>query len=103
MLLLLVTGLLIGSLLVLGVKKNRESLLLAGMCLSLTLYLLGLMILIAKKSGISYELELFLFFSRDIRTWIQYRFITLGSSAISLPSAAISSLYACWRWPCSTP
>ena len=35
MLLLLVTGLLIGSLLVLGVKKNRESLLLAGMCLSL--------------------------------------------------------------------
>ncbi|HJC41782.1 MAG TPA: HAMP domain-containing histidine kinase [Candidatus Intestinimonas pullistercoris] len=78
MLLLVVTGLLLGSLLVLCVKKNRESLLLAGMCLSLTLYLLGLMIFIAKKSGISQELELFLFFSRDIRTWIQYRFITLG-------------------------
>ena len=78
MLLLLVMGLFLGSLLVLGVKKNREAFLLSGMCLSLTIFLLGLMIFIAKKSGISQELEHFLFFSRDIRTWIQYRFITLG-------------------------
>ena len=78
MLLLLVMGLLLGSLLVLYVKKNRESLLLAGMCLSLTLFLLGIMIFIAKKSGISQDLERFLFFSRDIRIWIQYRFLTLG-------------------------
>lgn len=78
MLLLLVTGLLMGSLLVLWVKKNRESLLLAGMCLSLTLFLLGIMLFIAKKSGISRELERFLFLSRDIRIWMQYRFLTLG-------------------------
>ena len=38
MLLLLSAGLLLGSLAVLIVKKNRESLLLAGMCLSLTLF-----------------------------------------------------------------
>ena len=78
MLLLLVTGLLMGSLLVLWVKKNRASLLLAGMCLSLTLFLLGIMLFIAKKSGISRELERFLFLSRDIRIWMQYRFLTLG-------------------------
>ena len=78
MLLLLSAGLLVGSLLVLVSKKNRESLLLSGMCLSLTLFLAGVMILIAKKGGISRELEVFLFFSHSLRLWIQYRFITLG-------------------------
>ena len=78
LLLLLAAGLLLASLAVLFTKRNRETLLLSGMCLSLTLFLAGIMILIAKKGGISKELELFLFFSHDLRLWIQYRLITLG-------------------------
>ncbi len=78
MLLLLSLGLLVGSLLVLLVKKNWETLLLVGLCLSLTVYFVGLMIFIAKKGGLSQEVMDFLFFSRSIRTWVQYRFITLG-------------------------
>ncbi len=77
MLLLLSAGLLLGSLAVLIVKKDRGSLLLAGMCLSLTLFLVGVMIVIAKRGGVSQEVEAFLYFSRDIRLWLQYRFITL--------------------------
>lgn len=44
MLLVLAVGLLVGSLLVLCVKKNRESLLLAGICMSLIIFLVGMMI-----------------------------------------------------------
>ena len=78
MLLLLSLGLLVGAVLVLCVKKNWESLLLVGLCLSLTVYFVGLMIFIAKKGGLSQEVMNFLFFSRGIRTWVQYRFVTLG-------------------------
>ena len=77
MLLLLSAGLLAGSLAVLIVKKNRESFLLSGMCLALTLFLVGIMLVIAKRGGVSQEVEGFLYFSREIRLWIQYRFITL--------------------------
>ena len=77
MLLLLSVGLFLGSLAVLIVKKNREAWLLAGMCLTLTLFLVGVMIVIAKRGGVSREVETFLYFSRDIRLWLQYRFITL--------------------------
>lgn len=78
MLLLLAVGLLVGSVLVLCVKRNLESLLLVGLCLSLTVYFVGLMIFIAKKGGLSHEIMGFLFFSQEIRAWVQYRFITLG-------------------------
>ena len=78
MLLVLAVGLLVGSLLVLCVKKNRESLLLAGICMSLIIFLVGMMIFMAKKGGISQEVERFLFFGHGIRVWIQYRLITLG-------------------------
>lgn len=78
MLLLLTVGLLMGSVLVLCVKKNWETLLLVGLCLSLTVYFVGLMMFIAKKGGLSQEVMNFLFFSREIRVWVQYRFITLG-------------------------
>ena len=78
MLLVLSFGLLIGSVLALCVKKNWESLILAGLCFSLTVYFVGLMMFIAKKGGLSQEVMNFLFFNRAIRTWVQYRFITLG-------------------------
>ena len=50
----------------------------AGICMSLTIFLVGMMIFMAKKGGISQEVERFLFFGHGIRVWIQYRLITLG-------------------------
>ena len=76
MLLLLSAGLLIGSALALILRRNRESLLLAALCTSLTIYLAGIMLLIAKQGGITTDVENFLFFSHSIRRWLQYRFIT---------------------------
>ena len=76
MLLLLSAGLLIGSAFTLIVRRNRESALLAVLCLSLIVYLTGLMLLIAKQGGIDSGTERFLFFSHEIRVWFQYRFLT---------------------------
>ena len=78
MLLLLSAGLLIGSAFTLIVRRNRESALLAVLCLSLIVYLVGLMLLIAKQGGIDSGAERFLFFSHKIRVWFQYRFITFN-------------------------
>lgn len=78
MLLLLSIGLLLGSVTTLIVRRNRESLLLAALCLSLTVYLTGLMLLISKQGGITAEVEGFLFFSHGIRLWFQYRFLTFN-------------------------
>lgn len=78
MLLVLVAGLLAGSLLVLLIRRTRETLLLSAVCLTLTIFLAGVMILIAKQGGISRELEGVLFFSHAVRRWLQYRFITLN-------------------------
>ena len=84
MLLLLSLGLLVGAVLVLCVKKNWESLLLVGLCLSLTVYFVGLMVFIAKKGGLSQEVMNFLFFNQKIRIWVQYRFVTLGQLGLFL-------------------
>ena len=76
MLIVLVAGLLVGCLAVLIVKKNRESLLLAATCFSLMLFLMGIMIVIAKRGGVTAEMERFLFFSPGVRVWLQYKLIT---------------------------
>ena len=78
MLLLLSAGLLLGSVITLIVRRNRESFLLAAICLSLTVYFVGLMLLIAKRGGISRDVENFLFFSHSVRLWFQYRLITFN-------------------------
>ena len=78
MLLVLSAGLLIGSVLTLFVRRNRESALLAALCLCLTVYLLGMMLLISKQGGISNDVERFLFFSRTIRRWFQFRPLTFN-------------------------
>ena len=78
MLLLLAAGLLIGSMVTLMLRRNRESFLLAALCLSLTIYLIGIMLLIAKRGGITADVENFLFFSHNVRLWFQYRFITFN-------------------------
>lgn len=76
MLLLLSAGLLLGSMVTLILRHNRESLLLAALCTSLTVYLVGIMLLISKKGGISAEVESFLFFSHGVRLWFQFRIVT---------------------------
>lgn len=78
MLLLLAAGMLFSSLLTLILRRNRESLLLAALCLSLTIYLVGIMLLISKQGGISGDVENFLFFSRSVRRWFQYRVVTFN-------------------------
>ena len=77
MLIVLAAGLFLGCVAVLIVKKSREALLLAATCFSLMLFLMGIMIVIAKRGGVSAEVERFLYFSRDVRLWLQYRLITL--------------------------
>ena len=84
MLIVLVAGLLAGCLAVLIVKKNRESLLLAATCFSLMLFLMGIMIVIAKRGGVTAEMERFLFFSPGVRIWLQYKLITLNQTGYLL-------------------
>lgn len=42
------------------------------------------MIVIAKRGGVSAEVERFLYFSRDLRIWLQYRLITLNQTGYLL-------------------
>ncbi|MDF2820246.1 MAG: hypothetical protein K0R15_687 [Clostridiales bacterium] len=77
MLILLMVFLIIASIVLLIIKRNKESFYLFGMCLSLAVQLTGILIYIAKKGGISRELQEFLFLSLKIKTYIQYLLITL--------------------------
>lgn len=77
MLILLMIFLMIASVSLLIVRRNKESFYLLGMCLSLATQLTGILIYIAKKGGISRELQEFFFLSLKIKTKIQYLLITL--------------------------
>ncbi|WMJ86626.1 sensor histidine kinase [Anaerocolumna sp. MB42-C2] len=77
MLILLMIFLIIASILLLILKRNKESFYLLGMCISLTVHLTGILIFIAKKGGISSNLQDFIFLSRSIKSSIQYLLITL--------------------------
>ena len=78
MLLLLSAGLLLGSVITLILRRNKESLLLAALCVSLTVYLVAIMLLIAKRGGISNDVESFLYLSKSVRLWFQYRLVTFN-------------------------
>ncbi len=78
MLFLLLGILLLASVMVLCVKKSRESIFLLGMCVSLLIQFVGIMIFIAKKGGFSPDILRFLYFSLDNKTTVQYLFITLN-------------------------
>jgi len=71
--------LILASILLLALKRNKESFYLLGMCISLAVHLTGILIFIAKKGGISSNLQDFIFLSRNIKTSIQYLLITLDS------------------------
>lgn len=78
MLIILTVGLVVASVLILCVKRSRESIQLFGLCLSLMLEICGVMIFIAKKGGLSQEVLQFLYFSRAIQTKIRFFLITLN-------------------------
>lgn len=79
MLFVLIGLLLVASVFVLLMKKNRESLYLLGMCCSLMVQFSGILIFIAKKGGYSKSIIGFLFFSQRLRNKLQYLFITLDT------------------------
>lgn len=78
MLILLTMCLVLASLVIFVVRRNHESLLLLGLCVSLALEICGVMIFIAKKGGISEDIILFLYFSRKSLNKIRYLGITLN-------------------------
>lgn len=78
MLILISIILVIASFLMICARKNDESFLLFGMCISLAMEICGVMIFIAKKGGISQDVMMFFYFTRKIHTRIQYLGITLN-------------------------
>lgn len=78
MLILLITSITIASIIVYLVNKERESLLLFFMCVSLAIMLVGITIFIAKKGGISEELSNFFFITNPIKYKLRYLALTLN-------------------------
>ncbi len=78
MLIILTCCLVLASVLILCVKRSRESFFLCGLSLSLLLEITGVMIFIAKKGGISPEVVQFLYFSRSIQQKVQFFLITFN-------------------------
>lgn len=78
MLFIFLVFLISASIMVLIVKRNWETFYLFAMCISLATMLTGVLIYIAKKGGISRELQNFFYFNLEIKTKVQYFLITLG-------------------------
>lgn len=72
MLIILMLFLFLSSILVLILKRNRETFYIFGMCMSLAIMFSGILLYIAKKGGISRELQEFLFLNLEIKMHIQY-------------------------------
>lgn len=78
MLIVLTVSLVVASVWIACVKRNKEATFLMGLCLSLMFEICGIMIFIAKKGGISGEVIQFFFFSKEVKNQIQYLMITLN-------------------------
>ena len=78
MLIILTLFLVISTIIMVFLKKNREMLLLLGSCICLMMEIVGVMIYIAKKGGISESVMHFFYFTDSIREWIRYLYISLG-------------------------
>ncbi|WP_313893228.1 HAMP domain-containing sensor histidine kinase [Psychrobacillus sp.] len=77
MLIILMLFLFLSSILVLILKRNKETFYIFGMCMSLAIMFSGVLLYIAKKGGISRETQEFLFFNLEIKSKIQYFLITV--------------------------
>lgn len=78
MLIILTVFLVISTIIMVFLKKNKELLLLLGLCIGLMMEIAGVMIYIAKKGGISYSVMQFFYFTDGIRDKIRYLYISLG-------------------------
>ena len=78
MLIILTLFLVISTIIMVFLKKNREMFLLLGSCICLMMEIVGVMIYIAKKGGISESVMQFFYFTDGIRDWIRYLYISLG-------------------------
>ncbi|MDO4787988.1 MAG: HAMP domain-containing sensor histidine kinase [Johnsonella sp.] len=78
MLIVLTIALVLASVHILFAKKTVESIYLFGICLSLMLQIMGVMVFIAKKGGISNEVMRFLFISKDLQNRIRYMYLTFS-------------------------
>ena len=78
MLIILTIFLVISTIIMAFLKKNKEMLLLLGLCICLMIEVVGVMIYIAKKGGISYNVMQFFYFTDSIRDKIRYLYISLG-------------------------
>lgn len=78
MLIVLTIALVLASVLILFAKKTVESIYLFGICLSLMLQIMGVMVFIAKKGGISTGVMRFLFISKSLQNRIRYMYITFS-------------------------
>ena len=89
MLFVLIVLLLVASVFVLLMKKNRESLCLLGMCCSLMVQFSGILIFIAKKGGYSRSI-----INTCLSRWTRW--------ATSSRWGAICSRCFCWKARCNT-
>ena len=78
MLIILTISLVIASVWIVCAKRTKESRFLLGLCISLMLEIFGIMIFIAKKGGISTEVLLFFYCSKQVKAKLQYLMITLN-------------------------
>ena len=78
MLIILTLFLVISTIIMVFLKKNREMFLLLGSCIWLMMEIVGVMIYISKKGGISESVMQFFYFTDGIRDWIRYLYISLG-------------------------
>lgn len=77
MLIVLTFSLSLASFYLLMTKKTKEAFYLFGICFSLMIHILGIMIFISKKGGVPHEVMGFLFFNKNIQYKVRYLFITL--------------------------
>ncbi len=78
MLIILTVFLVIATVIMVFLRKNMEVLLLLGLCFSLMMQIVGVMIFIAKKGGISTSVMQLFYFTDGIVNVIRYFYITLG-------------------------
>ena len=79
MLMLAVLALLLTSVVLLAVKRNRESLCVFALCGSLALFIITICIFIAKRGGVTSQLQLLLFLTDSVKNWLRYLMVTLNT------------------------
>src|SRR5699024_4948594 len=76
---ILMIFLIVSSILMLVVKRNKETFYIFGWSISLTILIIGIMLYIANKGGISKDLQDFYFFNSVIKKYAQYFYLTTST------------------------